>query len=195
MESLSDAFGRASFADKETTPPVMVALDLEGASHRGGIREVGAVVVGGDDGATFCDVVTQRGRDIGLAPRDAARTWASVGPRFWRWLEDVSEGKAVLLVGHNFCKFDLQLLREDTKLHCPEWPKKHVAWADTLEASRSVFPNLKRRDLHSVYLYVYGGVPDPAGAHTALADARACAALCDHPLVHERLMSTPQRFV
>jgi DNA polymerase III epsilon subunit-like protein len=157
--------------------PFIVAFDTEGSSRSGGIREIGAAAVE-DDGVTFCEIVTQRAKAEGLAPADAARTWSAVGPRFAAWLARAAPpGRPVLLVGHNVTRHDLPLLRAETAACCPEVSWAGVSWADTLEATRAQLPELARRDLASVYKHLFGAEPPRHCSHTALADARATAAV------------------
>ena len=95
---------------------VFVALDTEGTG-RTGLREVAAVVVGDED-TYFFDTVTPAAKSEGLAPQDARRTWAHVGPRFWRWLSQL--GDEVVVLAHNGAAHDAPLLNRETLLQCPD---------------------------------------------------------------------------
>jgi DNA polymerase III epsilon subunit-like protein len=167
--------------------PYFIAVDTEGTTRTGGIRELGAVAVE-DDALTFFDTVTQRGKGEGLSPKDAARTWAVVGPRFLAWVREVTPaGRQAVLVGHNGACHDFPLLRADSALACPEADWSGLGCADTLAAVRSALPELKKRDLSSAYAHLYGSPPPKHCTHTALADARAVAALAADPRVRDAL--------
>lgn len=158
---------------------VFIAIDTEGTARSGGIREIGAVFIGSDD-VTFCDTVTQAGKTEGLSPADAARTWAVVGPRFVDWVQKNSPpGATIHLVGHNIIPHDRPILLADTRALCPEHLGffEDAKYLDTLSAVYQVLPELEKRDLSSVYKHLFGGEPPRHSQHTALADARATAAV------------------
>jgi hypothetical protein len=170
---ISLAAALRSLSVEESSAPYLIAFDTEGAKRSGGLREIGAVAVE-EDSATFYEVITQRGKAEGLAPADAARTWGTVGPRFVAWVRAVTpRGRVPLLVGHNIARHDLPLLRAESE---DLWWEGFL-WADTLEATRRSLPELKKRDQASVYKHLFGAEPPRHCTHTALADARAAAAI------------------
>lgn len=155
-----------------------VSIDTEGTS-RTGLKQVAAVLL--DDPDTFFFDTVTRGDTSGLAPSDARRTWAHVGPRFWKWLSN--QGDKVVIVGHNVRAHDMPLLTKETKAACPqalEGIKGKFFVCDTLEATRKLVPmeELRDRRQHSVYRHLFGG--EPLQRHTALGDARANAAIATH---------------
>jgi hypothetical protein len=189
-EPLEEALSALRIADRQW----LIAFDTEGTSRTGGIREIGAVCIDDDD-ATFFDTVTQRGKAEGLSAADAARTWARVGPRFWAWVASCTpEGFEPVLVGHNCGSHDVPLLRSDGAHHGVR-PPRRVRWADTLEAVRVALPELKRRDQRSVYAHLFGSEPPRHSSHTALADARACAAIARDARVRGALERMQDRAV
>ena len=185
VDSLSAALARATLGPRL----YLICFDTEGTARSGGIREIGAVALD-DDAATFYDVVTQPSRAKGLSAEDAARTWGVVGPRFFAWVRTVTpEGHTAVLVGHNAGCHDVPLLRSETRNHCPTETERveELRWADTLPAVRACLPELKRRDQASVYSSLFGREPASTSRHTALADARANAAIARTPEIRKHL--------
>lgn len=191
VETLTRALRGISLSPK----PFLIAVDTEGSSRSGGIREIGAAAVDADD-VTFYETVTQRNKGEGLAPRDAARTWAVVGPRFVAWVRSVTPaGRTALLVGHNIARADIPLIRADSAAACPDLSWAGILWADTLPAVRSALPELKKRDQTSVYAALFGAPPPKHCTHTALADARAAASVAAHPAIRAAIEAAPPRTV
>ena len=154
----------------------IICIDTEGSS-RTGIREVAAMSIDDTD-VSFYDTVTPLQSTAGLAPQDADHTWASVGPRFFAWVAQITpKNRTALLVGHNVIKHDVPLLKKETLAQCPDAMPKLMLWCDTLAAVRSVMLDLKKRDQRSVYAHIYGAPPLAHGTHTAFGDARTNAAI------------------
>ena len=159
-----------------------VSLDTEGTARSGGLREIAAVNLADHD-CFFVDTVTPIGlaTSTSLASSDAARTWAHVGPRFWKWAAE--QGDVVVFVGHNIRAHDRPLLLRETAAHCPD-EAEHFSkffFVDTLDVIRKAIPidELRDRRQESVYTFLFGGAPPRK--HAALADARANAAIASHP--------------
>ena len=166
----------------------VVAVDTEGTTRTGGIREIAAVVLGSDDGATFYDIVT-RSDGKGVSPLDARRTWATVGARFWAWLAAVAPADGdVICVMHNGKRHDMPLIERDTRLHCPLAPSQvlRLRVVDSLDLVRKHLVHLKKRDQASVYEALFGS--PPAKSHTALADARTLASILLHESLYARIV-------
>lgn len=179
MDGLEDALRHLRVSQS-----TVVAIDTEGTTRTGGIREIAAVVLGSDDGAAFYEIVTRQSQNA--APLDARRTWATVGVRFWAWLASVAPAGDVVCVMHNGACHDVPLIERDTRLHCPAAPTSafgtpRLRVVDSLELVRKHLVDVKKRDLASVYEALFGA--PPAKRHTALADARALASI----LLHERV--------
>lgn len=82
-DAVSQLYSATQKLDLGLPLTVFVSLDTEGIA-RTGLREVAAVVIGDED-TYFFDTVTPTSKaKEGLAPQDARRTWAHVGPRFWK---------------------------------------------------------------------------------------------------------------
>lgn len=181
--SLEDAVSRLTLSCDSTV--AFVNIDTEGLSHTGGIREV-AGVDADDPDTFFFDVVTQRPTADagGLALSDAERTWARVGPDFWRWVG--ARADTVVLVGHNVLKHDMKLLLDETARVCPsavDELKRRVFFVDTLDAvlANTSFSNLMNYKQGTIYKHLFGSAPPHA--HTALSDARSNSAIAAHPRI------------
>ena len=74
MDSLEEALRHLRVSHS-----TVVAVDTEGTTRTGGIREIAAVVLGSDDGAAFYEIVT-RSDGKGVSPLDARRTWPRSAP-------------------------------------------------------------------------------------------------------------------
>lgn len=192
MDGLEDALRHLRVSHS-----TVVAIDTEGTTRTGGIREIAAVVLGSDDGAAFYDIVT-RSESGSAAPLDARRTWATVGARFWAWIASVAPADGsgdVICVMHNGKRHDVPLIERDTRLHCPEaLPQSlRLRVVDSLDLVRKHLVHLKKRDQASVYEALFGA--PPAKSHTALADARALASILLHESLYTHIIpeSTPWR--
>lgn len=181
--ALEVAVSRLSLGCDSTV--AFVNIDTEGLSHSGGIREV-AGVNSDDPDAFFFDVVTQKPTADagGLALSDAERTWARVGPDFWRWVG--ARADTVVLVGHNVLKHDMKLLLDETARVCPsavDELRTRVFFVDTLDAvlADASFSGLANHRQTTIYKHLFGSAPPHA--HTALSDARSNSAIGAHPRI------------